>query len=77
MTRCTATNRIITLGVGAMRNVLAMGAVTYTQAQHQADTPMTPENVLEIVDTNGNGQSTCAEAWAAGHPLPMTSDRPA
>ena len=64
--------RIILLGTA-----LALAAVTYTQAQEQAETPFTPGNVLELVDANGNGRITCAEAKAAGLSLPVTSDHPA
>ena len=56
---------------------LAIAAVTYAQAQQQTGTTITPENVLELVDANGNGRITCAEAKAAGLSLPVTSDHPA
>ena len=34
---------------------LALASVTYAQAQQQTGTTITPENVLELVDANGNG----------------------
>ena len=70
-------NRIIRqLMLGAA--ALAMGVLALAQdSGEKPETEITDENVLEVVDANGNGRITCAEARKAGVSTPVPREHPA
>ena len=56
---------------------IILAGMTGAHAQQPTEPAITTDNVLELVDANGNGKITCAEAKAAGLSTPINSDHPA
>ena len=65
------------IAIAVAAALMLLSAAPASAADEKADEPITDENVLERVDANGNGRITCAEAKAAGLPLPVTAEHPA